>query len=69
MQQRENYRKKVKDEPFNSKLSEKFLKYKNLTADALRKAKTEYYKNDFEEAKSNPNEKWMFINRILNRNY
>ena len=68
MQQRENYRKKVKDEPFNSKLSEKFLKYKNLTADALRKAKTEYYKNEFEEAKSNPNEKWMFINRILNRN-
>ena len=39
-----------------------------MTADALRKAKTEYYKNEFEEAKSNPNEKWMFINRILNRN-
>ena len=68
MQQRENYRKKVKDEPVNSKPSKKFLKYKNLTADALRKAETEYYKNEFEEAKYNPNEKWTFINRILNRN-
>ena len=68
MQQRETYMKKVKDEPFNSKLSEKFSKYKNLTADALRKAKTEFYKNEFEEAKSNFNENWTFINRILHRN-
>ena len=52
LQQHKNYRKELKDEPFNSKLSEKFSKLKNTTADALRKAKTEYYKNGFEEAKS-----------------
>ena len=39
-----------------------------MTADALRKAKTEFYKNEFEEAKSNFNENWTFINRILHRN-
>ena len=36
-----------------------------MTADALRKAKTEYYKSEFEEAKSVPNEKWKLINRII----
>ena len=45
MQQHKNYRKELKDEPFNTKLSEKFSKLKNMTADALRKAKMEYYKN------------------------
>ena len=39
-----------------------------MTADALRKAKSEFYKNEFEEAKSNFNENWTFINRILHRN-
>ena len=68
IQQRESYKKKVKDEPFNGKLSNKFTKFKNMTADAVKNAKTEYYKNEFEEAKSNTNEKWTFSNRILNRN-
>ena len=29
-----------------------FTKLKNMTADAVRNAKTEYYKNEFEEVKS-----------------
>ena len=60
----ESSKKKVKDEPFNSKLSNNFTKFKNMTADAVRNAKTEYYKKEFEVVKSNSNEKWTLINRI-----
>ena len=34
----------------------------------MRKAKVDYFKNKFELFRSNPNEKWIVINRILNRN-
>ena len=45
-----------------------YTKLKNLAAEAVKKAKVDYFKNKFEVVKSNPNEKWTLINRILKRN-
>ena len=66
--QRENCRKKIFDDPFNGKLLKHYTKLKNLAAEAVKKAKVDYFKHKFEVVKSNPNEKWTLINRILNRN-
>lgn len=67
IQQREKLARKLKDEPFNSKLLQKYSKIKNLTCNIIKDAKIEFYKTEFENVKSNQNEKWAFVNRLLNR--
>ena len=33
----------------------------------ISEAKKNYYQNEYEQCKSNTNEKWKFINKMLNR--
>ena len=67
IQKREKYLRLSRDEPFNSKIQKQFSKFRNVVADKIKEAKVEFYKNKFETVKSNTNEKWRFINTILNR--
>ena len=57
------------DQPYNKLLYQKYLRLKNLTADSINIAKKEFYKNEFETAKSDPNRKWAFVNTVLKRNF
>ena len=59
---------KSKKEPFNTDLQKKYKSFRNFVTTKIRNAKSEYYKNQFSNCKSNQNEKWRFVNTILNRN-
>ena len=63
----EKYLRLSRDEPFHSKIQKQFSKFRNVVADKIKEAKVEFYKNKFESVKSNTNEKWRYINTILNR--
>ena len=65
MQQRENHSKKLKDEPFHSKLSEKFANIRTWLLMLWEKLRQSITKSEFEEAISVPNGKWKLINRII----
>ena len=68
IQQRESYKKKVKDEPFNGKLSNKFTKFKNMTADAVKTLRQYTTKMNLRKLSLILMKSGHFINRILNRN-
>ena len=59
---------KSKKAPFNTDLQKKYKSFRNFVTTKIRNAKSEYYKNQFSNCKSNQNEKWRFVNTILNRN-
>ena len=65
---RENLLRKIRDQPYNQILNQKYLNLKNLTANSIKIAKQRFFQDKFETAKSDPNKKWEFVNTVLNRN-
>ena len=59
---------KSKQEPFNADLQKSYRSFRNLVTSKINRAKSDYYKKEFTNCQSNQNEKWRFINKILNRN-
>ena len=58
---------KCKKEPFNTSLHTSYHSFRNLVTNEIKTAKTKFYKKEFDKCKNNQNEKWKFINRLLNR--
>ena len=44
-----------------------YNKFRNAVINEISEAKKNYYQNEYEQCKSNTNEKWKFINKMLNR--
>ena len=65
--EREKFRKLAKQHPYDMKIEKSFKRYRNAVINEISKAKKSYYKAEFELCKSNANEKWKFVNNILNR--
>ena len=57
----------AKREPFNKTLQENYKSFRNFVTCQINNAKKNYYKNEFSNCKTNQNEKWRFINEVLNR--
>lgn len=58
---------KCKKEPFNTSLHTFYHSFRNSVTSEIKIAKTNYYKNEFKKCKNNENEKWKFINKLLNK--
>ena len=58
---------KSKKEPFNEKLKRDYHTFRNFVTNQIKFMKTNYYKAEYEKCKSNQNEKWLFIKRLLNK--
>ena len=67
MEKRDKYRKSTLKCPYDNKLLCKYKKLRNAADREICKAKHSYYQNQYEQCKSNTNEKWNFINKVLDR--
>ena len=64
---REKFRSSSFQHPFNKKIHEKYIKFRNAVTFETRKAKSEYYQRQYDNCKENQNEKWCFVNRVLKK--
>ena len=67
MEERLKSYKQTQEEPFNKVALDKYINFRNSVTMAIKSAKKEFYKSEFENCKFNQNEKWNFINRMLHR--
>ena len=58
---------KCKKEPFNTPLHTFYHSFRNSVTNEIKTAKTKFYKKEFDKCKNNQNEKWKFINKLLNK--
>ena len=65
--EREKFRKLLKIHPFDQKIEQNYKNFRNAVINEISEAKKNYYQNEYEQCKSNTNEKWKFINKMLNR--
>ena len=65
--ERAKFQKLLKIHPFDQKVELNYKKFRNAVINKISEAKKNYYQNEYEQCKSNTNEKWKFINKMLNR--
>ena len=65
MEERLEFYKQTEEEPFNKVSLDKYIKFRKSSTMAIKSAKKEFYKSECENCKSNQNEKWNFINKML----
>ena len=58
---------KVKKQPYDSKLKTEYSKFRNFVTSEISAAKRKFYQCKFEDCKGNNNDKWKFINNLLNK--
>ena len=58
---------KVKKQPCDSKLKTEYSKFRNFVTSKISAAKRKFYQCKFEDCKGNNNDKWKFINNLLNK--
>ena len=68
IEQREKFRKLCNTYPFDKKIERKYKHFRNSVKNDISKAKKAYYQAEFEQCKTNSNEKWKFLNKVLNKN-
>lgn len=56
---------KLKQQPFNTIMKEKYRAYRNHVTNVLKFAKADYYKGLYDSCKDNQKEKWSFINKLV----
>ena len=57
----------LKKQPFNTKLQTEYTKFRNDVTNQINNAKRKFYLHEFDNCKSNNNDKWKFINNLLNK--
>lgn len=58
---------KLKKQPFNIKLKQDYLNYRNILNSLIRKAKNDYYNNKFTEYKNNSKKRWECISELMGK--
>ena len=67
--QRSKLHKQSKREPFNASLLQKYRKYRNYVTSQIFHAKSEFYRMEYEKCRSNINEKWKFVNKVIRQDF
>jgi hypothetical protein len=65
---RSRLHKQCKPQPCNQNLKKRYQHFRNYVTNEISKAKTTYFSNEYKNCKNNMNDKWKFLNKILNRN-
>jgi hypothetical protein len=67
IRERDRLSKKLKSQPFNAFLRNRYIQYRNLLNTLIRRTKYDYYKAKIEEAGSNAKKFWSLLNEVAGR--
>lgn len=68
VKKRTQHHDKARARPFDSNLQEDYRILRNNVTKQIKIAKAKYYSLEFDKCKSNQNDRWKFIKRLLNKN-
>ena len=66
---RSRMHKQLKSQPFNTRFKNQYKTFRNFVTLEIKKAKINFYSNEFKNCCTNQNEKWKFINRLLKKDF
>jgi hypothetical protein len=67
IRRRDKLYKKMKNEPFNPRIRNKFIEYRNILHNLIKRSKFNYYRSKINEAAGNPRKFWNVVNEVAGR--